>query len=627
MQTVTIYSFKKIIMLACFLSHLFFLAFQVNAEDSISKLEQLQQEIINIQKTASMPALGIAIIDKGEQVWVTSLGKANLAENTDVDQHSLFRIGSISKMFVALAVLKLVEEGKLNLDDKVRELVPEIEFENQWQDTHPVRLAHLLEHTTGWGDMTMVEYAHKQAQPIALKEALTLFPKARKSRWPAGTRHAYSNIGPAVAGYIVEKTTGLLFEDYIDQNFFTPLGMANTTYFQPDTDKVMTTAYVNDEAQDYWPLIYRPSGAINSSPVEMVNFLQFFLQQGQFADQRLISIESLQRMETPKTTLGAAEGITAGYALANYTSGFEGLNTAFHGHDGAVIGAKASFNYVPALNSGYVLMNTGDASAMYQISELIKAYLLRDVEPLASISVDLPEKFTKINGYYKKINPRNHLESIADDLFNFMVFSSGENNFHRSPMFGGWLSADYGISDNLLTNPWSGLPSIAVVNDPLVGKAVQVESALYVPVSGINVWAKIIFIVTVLISSCGSLLFILFWLPLNLYRKSLTPQQLKSRLWPTLSGALFLAFVLLNFFAGANLDAISQISPLSLSLFFMSILYALVSIFSLVSVWKLKAIGVNSKGYWLSFSLCSMHLVNVLLWTSYGMIGLRIWLL
>jgi hypothetical protein len=84
---------------------------------------------------------------------------------------------------------------------------------------------------------------------------------------------------------------------------------------------------------------------------------------------------------------------------------------------------------------------------------------------------------------------------------------------------------------------------------------------------------------------------------------------------------------LLNFFAGANRYAISQISPLSLSLFFMSIIYALVAIFSLVSVWKLKAIGVNSNGYWLSFSLCSMHLVNVLLWTSYGMIGLRIWLL
>lgn len=609
------------------LINLFFLSFSVNADDSINKLEQLQQEIINIQKTANLPALGIAIIDKGEKVWVTSLGKANVAKDTPVDENSLFRIGSISKMFVALAVLKLVEEGKLNLDDKIRDLVPEIEFENQWQDTHPVRLVHLLEHTTGWGDMTLVEYAHTEVQPIVLKEALTLFTKARKSRWPAGTRHAYSNIGPAVAGYIVEKTTGILFEDYVEKNFFTPLGMVNTTYFQPDVNKVMTTAYFNGEAQDYWPLIYRPSGAINSSPAEMVNFLQFFLHQGQFAGQKLISVESLQRMETPKTTLGSAEGITAGYGLANYTSGYEELNTVFHGHDGAVTGAMASLNYTPALNSGYVLMYTGDGSALYQVSELIKAYLLRDVTPIESKNAELPDTFKNLNGYYKKINPRNHLESIANDLFNFMVFTSDENNVHRSPFFGGWLSSDYGISENLLTNPWSGLPSIAMVNDPLVGKAIQVESVLYVPVSAISVWAKIIFIAMVVIASCGALLFALFWLPLNLYRKSLTPQQIKSRLWPTLNGALFIAFVLLSCIVGADIDTISKISPFTLSLLFVSIIYALVVIYSFVPVWQLKAMNASSKGYWLSFSICIIHLLNVFLLASYGMIGVRIWLL
>ena len=75
-----------------------------------------------------------------------------------------FPIGSISKMFIGLAVLKLVEEGKLNLKDKVRELVPEIKFKNKWQATNPVLLVHLLEHTSGWGDMTMAELS----TPISL---------------------------------------------------------------------------------------------------------------------------------------------------------------------------------------------------------------------------------------------------------------------------------------------------------------------------------------------------------------------------------------------------------------------------------------------------------------------------
>ncbi len=263
--------------------NLIFWSFSVNAENAKQNLTQLKQEIINIQKSANIPALGVVLIDNGEPVWITSLGKANLDENTKVDEHSLYPIGSISKMFIGLAVLKLVEEGKLNLNDKIRDLAPEITFENEWQATNPVLLVHLLEHTSGWGDMTMPEYAHNQTESAALKETLMQFPEIRKSRWPAGTRHAYSNVGSAVASYIVEKTTGMLFEDYITENFFLSLNMANSTYFKPDSDNVMTTTYINGEAQDYWHTIYRPVGAINASPADMANFLQFFIQQGEFS--------------------------------------------------------------------------------------------------------------------------------------------------------------------------------------------------------------------------------------------------------------------------------------------------------------------------------------------------------
>jgi len=609
------------------LINLFFWSFSVNAENTKQNLTQLQQDIINIQKSANIPALGVVLIDNGEPVWITSLGKANLAEKIAVDEHSLFPIGSISKMFIGLAVLKLVEEGKLNLNDKVRELVPEIKFENKWQATNPVLLVHLLEHTSGWGDMTMAEYAHKKIQTIALKEALMQFPQIRKSRWPAGTRFAYSNVGSAVASYIVEKTTGMLFEDYIKKNFFQPLSMANSTYFKPDNNNVMTTTYINGEAQDYWHTIYRPVGAINASPADMANFLQFFIQQGKFSGENLISSASLQRMEIPKTTLGSAQGITAGYGLTNYSSGFGEYNTAFHGHDGLISGATSSLGYVPTLNSGYVLMSSGNGAAMYQIAKLIRGYILRDVKPHDSIPTELPSAFKKTNGYYKKINPLNNLEEIFNDLFNFMIFSSDDKGFHRVPLLGGRSSSDYAISENLLVNPKSGLPSIALVNDPLVGQAIQVETGLYVAVSQISVWSKILFIGTVIILTSGTLLFTLFWLPLNVYRKTLTPQQISSRLWPSLTSACFVAFILSLVLGDANLDAIIQVSPLSLTIFALSLCYPLITIMSLLRLWQLKSSKEKSKGYWLSYSICVIHLVNVLLLASYGMIGFRIWLL
>ena len=611
------------------LINLFFLSFSVNAENTKKTLTQLQQEIRNIQKSANIPALGVVLIDNGEPVWITSLGKANLAENTAVDEHSLFPIGSTSKMFIGLAVLKLVEEGKLNLNDKVSDLAPEITFENKWQATNPVLLVHLLEHTTGWGDLTLAEFAHNQTQPIALKEALMQFPHARKSRWPAGTRFAYSGVGSAVASYIVKKTTGMLFEDYISKNFFQPLGMANSTYFKPDNNNIMTTTYINNEAQDYWPIIYRPVGGINSSPADMANLLQFFIQRGEFSGENLISKASLQRMETPKTTLGSAHGITAGYGITNYSSGFGEYHTAFHGHDGSINGAMASLAYVPTLNSGYVLMSSGGGAAMYQIVNLIREYILRDVKPHESIPTELPSAFKKIEGYYKKITPRNNMEEIFNDLLTFRVFSSDDKGFHHAPLLGGKASSAYVISENLLVNPKSGLPSIALVNDSIVGQAIQVKTGLYVAVSKVSVWSKILLLIIVTILTSGTLLFALFWLPLNAYRKTLTAQQISSRLWPSLTSVCFVIYIFSLVLAdsASNLVAISQISPLSLTLLALSLCYPLITIMSLFRLWQLKSSKEKSKGYWLSFSICVIHLLNVFLLASYGMIGFRVWLL
>lgn len=611
------------------LINLFFLSFSVNAENTKKTLTQLKQEIINIQKLANIPALGIVLIDNGEPVWITGLGKANLAENTAVDEHTLFRIGSISKMFIGLAVLKLVEEGKLKLNDKVSDLVPDIKFENKWQATNPVLLVHLLEHTSGWGEMTLAEFSHNQTQPIALKDALMQFTQNRKSRWPAGTRHAYSNLGAAVASYIVEKTTGMLFEDYITKNFFLPLGMTNSTYFKPGNNKVMTTTYINGEAKDYQSIIYRSEGAINASAAEMANLLQFFIQQGKFSGENLISKASLQRMEIPKTTLGSAQGITAGYGLTNYSSGFGEYNTAFHGHDGSIDGAMASLAYVPTLNSGYVVMSSGGGGAMYQIAELIRGYIVRDVKPHNAMGTELPSAFKKIKGYYKKINPQNNLQEVFNDLFNFMIFSNDDKGFHLAPLLGSRSSSPYAINEHLLVSPKSGLPSIALVNDPLVGEAIQLGLHLYVAVSQVSVWSKILLLIIVITLTSGTLLFALFWLPLNVYRKTLTPQQITSRLWPSLTSVSLVAFIISLVLANSNgnLEAISQISPLSLTIFALSLCYPLITIMSLFRLWQLKTSKEKSKGYWLSCSISVIHLLNVFLLASYGMIGFRIWLM
>ncbi len=118
----------------------------------------------------------------------------------DATGDTLFRIGSISKMFVSLSVLMLQEQGQLALDDLVRSRIPDVAFENPWEQTDPVRIVHLLEHTTGFDDLTFREYAHGRL--VTLKEGLDYEPRSRKSRWRPGTRFSYCNSGPPMAAYI-----------------------------------------------------------------------------------------------------------------------------------------------------------------------------------------------------------------------------------------------------------------------------------------------------------------------------------------------------------------------------------------------------------------------------------------
>jgi len=170
-------------------------------------IPELKQQLEKILADSHTPGVSVAIVHRDGPEWVAGLGKSDVATNHATTDETLFRIGSTSKAFASLSILKLVNEGKLSLQDPVHTLVPEIWFENQWEATDPVRVVDLLEHTTGWDDMHLPEYA-KDAKGMTLRQGLDFYRHSRISRWRPGTRMSYCNSGPPVAAYIVEKLTG-----------------------------------------------------------------------------------------------------------------------------------------------------------------------------------------------------------------------------------------------------------------------------------------------------------------------------------------------------------------------------------------------------------------------------------
>lgn len=603
------------------------------ADETPQTLDELKAAIERVRVETKAPALGVALVDKNGPYWVAGLGETDLVSHKPADANSIFRVGSTSKMFVALSVLKLVEEGKLKLDDKLSDLAPEIYFENPWEKTNPIRLVHLLEHTTGWDDLSYSVYGHQDAT-ISLKDALDFHPQYRKSRWIPGTRYAYNNGGPGVTAYIVQKISGQTYEDYVQKHFFNPLNMSSTSFFETELFKQKGVNLYSSDAkvQPYWHIIMRPAGALNSSTADMANYLHFLISRGSFNQQQILSEASISRMETPTTSLGAQAGALAGYGLHNYVDGYESANIAFRGHDGDLSGGHCKLRYIPELQTGYVLLiNQDNLDAIVRVTKLIRSFLLKDVHKTALKEISLPEKFKNLNGYYMPINPRSNISRLASEVFGVMHFSVSDNHLHRDPLLMKWEkpSNDYAINENTLVNPWTGLPTITIVNDPLAGQAVEVTDmlvdGLYQKVSPVRVFGVLGWMALTALLSLTSVGFAMVWLVQRARGKIAQGAAISIRVWPLVTSAVLIFSVFTPNIFQPSVEDTGRISAVTLTTFICSLLYPALSAFSLINCLMHRHAQVNQVMYWHSFVLSVVHCGFALGLAYYGLIGIRMW--
>ena len=195
---------------------------------------------------AGVPGAGVVLFSADSIRWEGYFGLADRVSERPVTDKTVFRAGSISKSVVSTASLLMVEEGRLDLQAPVRDLAPEIKIQNPWADTDPVRVVHLLEHTAGFDDFEIHEYVSRSPN-ITLREGLAINPATRQVRWRPGMYSSYSNAGPPVAAYIVEKKSGQPFNSFVIDRIFEPLGMRASSFLRDDRTKGhLATGYAAD---------------------------------------------------------------------------------------------------------------------------------------------------------------------------------------------------------------------------------------------------------------------------------------------------------------------------------------------------------------------------------------------
>jgi CubicO group peptidase (beta-lactamase class C family) len=591
-------------------------------------LEELEDQLRKALEDAEVPGAGVAILEAGQPIWAWGYGLADVAAGTPVEPNTVFRMGSISKTFVALAVLKLVEEGTLDLEEPVRELAPEIEFTNRWSTTDPVRLVHLLEHTAGFDDIHLIEYATSMPA-IGLRDGLALHPDSRVVRWKPGNHFSYSNSGPALAGYVVEKVSGRSFEDYVQQSFLAPLGMTSASFLLTDEMRLrLAKSYRGDGRTEvpYSHIIVRPSGALSATPRDMLQLARLLAHRGALESEQLLQPQSIERMERPATTLAARRGLDHGYGLNNYTMPFEGFR--FQGHDGGIDGFVASYAYLPGHDLAYCFaLNGGSGSAVSPMRRLLLAYLTRDLAAPETAPPGPGGALEGLVGYYEPLTPRQELSRFIERIVGIQRVKTGESaGLVVSPPFG-TATELFAVRDGLFRRERDHWATVAFVEDGSGRRVIQGVLGNLGEIRPWQAWLRWGVAAAVLSLMLSSLVFALVWIPRRLFGGLRGAPHLSVRYLPLVSVLLLVAVVVVFMTASADdvLGRLGNPTPWSISLWLLTWLFMLVTVVALVQALRGVRWRMNRGAYLHSLLVALANGLAAAYFLYYGVIGLRTW--
>lgn len=230
---------------------------------------------------ADIPGATVAVVRDGQFLALKGYGYSNLEKRTPVDPRAtLFRPGSISKLFIWTAVMQQVEQGKLDLNADVNQY---IDFEIPEYDGKPITLANIMTHTAGFEEQAK-DIITTKAENVPDYE--TLLKRWVPNRvYAPGSTPAYSNYATALAGYIVQRVSGEPLDAYIERHIFAPLGMRHSTFRQPLPDNLkpmMSEGYRSgrDEPYGFEYVGPWPAGSLSSTAEDMGRFMIAHLQNG-----------------------------------------------------------------------------------------------------------------------------------------------------------------------------------------------------------------------------------------------------------------------------------------------------------------------------------------------------------
>ncbi len=433
---------------------------------------------------ANIAGAVVAIVKDGALVFAKGYGYADVANKTRISpETTLFRPGSISKLFTWTAVMQQVEQGKLDLDRDVNDY---LDFKIPPAFDKPITLRDIMTHRTGFEEtlkdlfVGSVEELHPLSQYLQSHMPSRIFPP--------GTTPAYSNYAATMAAYLVERVSGQNFNDYVEEHIFKPLDMHHATFRQPLPDALktaMSNGYIisSGDSKAFELIQVAPVGSLSASAVDMTHFMIMHLQNGRYGNAQVLKPETAVQMHArqegwPKEMnamcLGFYEQSQNGYRII----GHEGHTILFH--------SKLFLNL--DVNTGlFISYNSAGQSKLDPCAILVDQFMDRYFPDISSQEIEQPAAFQNIQNVIGTYAPSRRCETtslavstlflekkVTANVEDNTISMAGLNGLNQQPLRFREIAP-------MVFREVDGKAKIAFVNDASGRRVAHIDRDIYYP--------------------------------------------------------------------------------------------------------------------------------------------------
>ncbi|MEO8199227.1 MAG: serine hydrolase [Gemmatimonadota bacterium] len=363
-----------------------------------------------------LPAVSIALVDDQEIVWARGFGYANPGDSTRATAQTIYRVGSVAKLFTDLAVMQLAGRGLLRLDAPVTTWLPSFRPSGEGS---PVTLRQLMTHRSGLVREPAVGN-YFDSRPVLL-DSIVASLNASRLVYPPGSRVKYSNAAIAVVGKVIERVSGKSFAQYVGDSILSPLGMAHSTFAPPANGGAAGFMWTVDGRKFPAPIFQlgmAPAGNLYSNVNDLGYFLSALFAGGQGRAGRILSRQSLSEMWRPQF---ADSRSAEAFGLGFYLSHIDGHRRA--GHGGAIYGFATDLEALPDEKLGVVVITNLDAAntVVSRIADAaLKAMLAvraGEIPPVPTVTARIPPGTVQgMTGFYGNATRNLELREGLGDL-------------------------------------------------------------------------------------------------------------------------------------------------------------------------------------------------------------------